>query len=165
MLATVSVTFDFGKLSDIVSLDTMMEYHYDRSSDVIANVGYYITMVPETMGKKLSFVLMVWIDVLGNVLPPSNGSYTDVTVANVNYKLFHGHNNDGNVVFTYVRKEVTNKFSVDLMHFFNYLSKYKLISMSDRLAHFRAGTTVTERAWGNFSSSNFALHPKIAAHL
>ncbi|CAH0474030.1 unnamed protein product [Peronospora belbahrii] len=151
------------QLGQIKSLSTDMDYKFTYSDDTSAFVYYDLVILKHDTSEKASYIVRVWLAKLGDAKSSSDNDAkpTQVTISDVVYDLYTGHN--GNAPeYTFVVTMKTHNFHGNLMDFINYLTKAKSLDSSHYLATNLAGIQVFDSTQGTTTMSNFSASIQLA---
>jgi xyloglucan-specific endo-beta-1,4-glucanase len=151
-----------NKIANIKNLQTQIDWNYNTTSNVRANVAYDIFTAtdPNHVNSSGDYELMIWLGRLGGVWPISQGGspIATVTIAGYSFDLYFGYNGSMKV-YSFVRSgnnDITS-FKADVKLFFNYLvSNQQYPASSQNLIVYQIGTEAFTGGPAKFSVSSFS---------
>jgi len=155
------------KISQITSMPTQVEWSYNQTSNVRANVAYdvFTAADPNHVNSSGDYELMVWLGRLGGVWPISQAGapVATVTIAGYTFDLYTGYNGSMRV-YSFVRAGNSDikSFSADIKLFFNYLEQTQQYPASTQnLIVYQIGTEAFTGGPARWSASSFSLDVKV----
>jgi len=154
---------DKGNTIDkIKSMPTEINWSYNQTSNVRANVAYdiFTSTDPNHVNSSGDYELMVWLGRLGGVWPISQGGkpIATVTISGYSFDLYFGYNGSMKV-YSFVRSGNNDikSFKSDIKLFFNYLTQSQQYPASaQNLIVYQIGTEAFTGGPAKFSVSSFS---------
>lgn len=147
------------KISNIKSMPTAIQWNYDQTTNVRANVAYDVFTAQDPNHDKSSgdYELMVWLARIGGVYPIGS-KIASVNVAGYGWDLYYGLNGSMKVYsFLPANGAWYSSFNADVKAFYNYLSSNQGFPASTQnLIVFQQGTEAFTGGPAKFSVTSYS---------
>ncbi|CAI6299057.1 unnamed protein product [Periconia digitata] len=149
-------------IAKIKQMQTAVEWSYNTTSNVRANVAYDIFTAedPNHVNSSGDYELMIWLGRLGGVWPISQGGapIATVTIAGYTFDLYFGYNGSMKV-YSFVRagNNDIKSFKADVKLFFNYLvTNHQYPQSTQNLIVYQIGSEAFTGPPARFSVPSFS---------